>query len=88
MKSSDQNRFKGFESLNCEACGEEHLRKDLHAIKLSGLSSLIKICKSCKSKDPQEQYKTAASMLKDIAIIADDESSVEERLSRIKELLG
>ncbi len=87
MNGSEENRFKDFESINCEACGSEHMRKDLLTIKLSGLKYTIKICSSCKSKDPHEQYTTAANILKDITVIAGDESSVEERLERIKELL-
>ena len=61
------------------------MRKDLHTIKLAGLSSTILICDSCKSKDPEEQYKTAANILQDITDIAKGNDSVEDRLARIKE---
>lgn len=89
MKASKGNRFQDFESVNCGACGNEYMRIDLSSIKLSGFESIINICISCKSKSPQDQYKTAASILNDIVSIANisDTSSVEERLARIKELL-
>lgn len=87
MKLSKKNRFEDFESVNCEVCGTEHMRTDLNSIKLSGFNSYMLICDSCKSKDPREQYKTAAATLKEIASAVDEESSPEERIEIIKELL-
>ena len=87
MKLSNRNRFEDFESINCEVCGTEHIRAELHSIKLSGFSSYMQICESCRSKDPRDQYKTAAATLQEIATAVDDASSPEERLEKIKELL-
>ena len=87
MKTSKNNRFEDFEPINCEACGHEHLRSELDTIVLHGFNSIIKICKSCKVKGPEEQYESAASTLKIIACTINDKSSPEERLEKIRNLL-
>lgn len=87
MNYLKNNRFGDFESLNCEACGHEYIRAELESVKLAGFKSVIRICASCKSKQPQDHYESAANTLKAIAATVNGKLSPEERIQKIKELL-
>lgn len=82
------DKFNSTEPINCEACGGEFESNELNTVKLSGFKSIMRVCDSCKSKDPEEHYKTAAAILKDISEIASVKDSPEDRLAKIKQLLG
>lgn len=82
------DRISNTKAINCGACGGEFMSDELSTVKLSGFQSVLRVCDSCKSKEPQEHYKTAASILKDISEIASVIESPEDRLAKIKQLLG
>lgn len=77
-----------FESVNCSFCGEEFFSAELSTIKLANYDSAMRICVSCKDKDPEQHYKTAVLILKDIASITEVDLSPEDRIQKIRKLLG
>ena len=76
-------------SDNCQACGSEHFNTDLHTIELSGYKRAVKVCDACMEHTTEVNYRDAAEIVNDIAKIADgDHSDPEDRLNRIRALLG
>lgn len=86
MSNAKQNTDE--EPLNCQVCGFEHKHADLHSIKLAGFNSVMKICDRCKSRNPEQHYLTAATIVQNINKIAQDDISPEDRLEKIRNLLG
>jgi hypothetical protein len=76
-------------SENCQACGHEHFNTDLHTVELSGYKRAVRVCEECLKRTAEADFRDAAEIVKDIAKIADSKhADPEERLNRIRELLG
>jgi hypothetical protein len=75
-------------SLNCQACGVEEMEQDLKTVKLAGFYSPLRLCKTCLKRSVYESFKDAAEIVQDISKIATASSNPEERLKKIKEILG
>jgi len=77
------------QSVNCQACGSEHLETDLRTIKLDGFASTLAVCDSCLRKTAEASFKDAADILDEIVLIARATSgNPERRLKEIKALIG
>lgn len=77
------------ESINCQACGNEHMETDLKRVKLSGFNESMLICDDCISRTVEESFKSAADLLDEVVLIARATSgNPERRLEAIKALLG
>lgn len=87
MSQSDNENFPT--SVNCQACGTEHLETDLKTVKLSGFQAPIRICNACVAKTVEDSFKTAAELLDEVVLIARATGgNPERRLGAIKSLLG
>ena len=75
-------------SVNCDACGEEHFNTEVHTVKLAGVDRVYQVCDRCFEQTAEQSFKGAAEVVCDIAKIAADKCDPEERLVRIKQLLG
>jgi len=76
-------------SENCQACGTEHFNTDLHTVEMTGYKRGFKVCDECMKHTTEVNYRDAAEIVSDIAKIADsDHADPEERLNRIRALLG
>ncbi len=75
-------------SVNCQACGAEHLETELKTIKLSGFERSLAVCECCLSKTAEDSFKDAARLLDEIVQIARTSSDPEGRLRAIKTLIG
>lgn len=77
------------ESVNCQACGSEHLETDLRIVSISGLSEPLAVCGSCLSKTAEDSFKDAVDMINEIVFIARfGTGNPGVRLKAIKVLLG
>lgn len=77
------------ESINCQACGTEHIATDLKRVKLSGFNESMFFCDACISRTVEESFATAAELLDEVVLIARATSgNPERRLEAIKALLG
>lgn len=76
-------------SVNCQACGIEHLETELKTIKISGFTGSLAVCESCILKTAEDSFKDAAAILDEIALIAKATSgNPERRLRAIRALIG
>lgn len=75
-------------SENCQACGTEHFDTDLNTVKLTGYKRAFRVCDECLKHTTAANYRDAAEIVNDIAKIAEDKQDPEERLNRIRALLG
>lgn len=75
-------------SVNCQACGAEHLETDLRTVNLSSLG-MIDVCESCATKTAEVAFASAADLLDEIILIARASGmNPELRLRQIKSLVG
>ena len=75
-------------SANCDACGSEQFNTDLHTIKLAGHQRAFKVCSNCYEQSAEDSFKGAAEIVRDVAKLATEKCDPEERLAKIKKLLG
>lgn len=86
VNMSDYQDFTA--SVNCQACGSEHLETDLKTVKLSSLGTIM-VCESCASKTAEAAFNDAADLLDEIVVIARATGmNPERRLRQIKSLIG
>ena len=75
-------------SVNCQACGVEHLETDLRTVNLSSLG-VIDVCESCATKTAEVTFASATDLLDKIILIARASGmNPELRLRQIKSLIG
>jgi hypothetical protein len=80
--------FPEIESINCQACGSEHLETELRIAKLGSMGAMS-VCKSCFQKTAEASFQDAAELLDEIVLIARASgANPERRLREIKALLG
>lgn len=51
------------EATNCEACGQECIKKELKKVKLASIGMELQLCSECAERDSAEDYRSA---LKDV----------------------
>lgn len=79
--------FPEIESVNCQACGSEHLETDLRIVRIGGLGAMS-VCESCFQKTAEASFQGAAELLDEIVFIARATgTNPERRLREIKALI-
>lgn len=79
--------FPEIESINCQACGSEHLETELRIARIGGMGAMS-VCKSCFEKTAEASFQGAASLLDEIVLIARATGiNPERRLCEIKTLI-
>jgi hypothetical protein len=76
------------ESINCDACGFEYSKDELKSVRVKPFRQIMKVCSNCLSKTAAEAYKDAADILLDVKKITKDDSTPEQRLKKIQDLIG